>query len=320
MKVLALITDVDDMPFIRNSLNEHFKVKYAPNCNIDQFYQEMYDANIIYTNPNNSRFALNRDCLAKLKNLETVVTASTGTVHIDLDYCREADIKVICIKDELSTLRRISSTAEHAVLLTLTLLRRTHLSMPDVWDGNWDYTDYIGRQVNCTKIGSVGYGRLGTIYLDIMHAMGAECSFHDPYVDEYPDHICKKSLRALFKECDVVAIHCHVTAETRNLIDLDILENARTSVIINTARGEIVNFEDLITWLKNDKNRYYGTDVLPEEQDSENRNKLLTALKAVKKQVAITPHQGGMTFDARKIAYERALQLLFASEDIPYNN
>ena len=101
MKVLALITDVDDMPFIRNFLNEHFKIKYVPNCNIDQFYQEMYDANIIFTNPNNSRFALNRDCLAKLNNLETVVTASTGTVHIDLDYCREADIKVICIKDEL---------------------------------------------------------------------------------------------------------------------------------------------------------------------------------------------------------------------------
>lgn len=320
MKEVALITDVEDMPFIQNLLNEHFKVKYAPGCNVGQFHREMSNANIIFTNPNNLRFALNQECLAKLKNLETVVTASTGTVHIDLDYCREAGIKVICIKDELTTLRRISSTAEHAVLLTLTMLRRTYLSMPDVWDGNWDYTDYIGRQVNCMKIGSVGYGRLGTIYLDIMHAMGAECFFHDPYVDEHPKHIGKKILKDLFYECDVVAIHCHVTSETRNLIDLDILENANTSVIINTARGEIVNIDDLIIWLQNDKKRCYGTDVLPEEQDSENRNKLLSALKAVKKQVAITPHQGGMTFDARKIAYERALQLLFASEGIPYNN
>ena len=93
-------------------------------------------------------------------NLQAIVTASTGTVHIDTDFCMEKGIEVISIKDELATLERISSTAEHAVLLTLMAIRKTFLSIGSVWRNEWDYSPFIGRQINCLKVGTVGYGRL----------------------------------------------------------------------------------------------------------------------------------------------------------------
>ena len=178
---LSIITDLTDLNNVYSDLSEAFEVTYLPNCSKEEFLRKCSDCEVIFTNPNNAKFPLNGEVLGRLASLKIITTASTGTVHIDKEFCLHNDIKVLAITDERDTLQKISSTAEHAVLLTLTLLRKTHLSTNSVWAGEWDYSEFIGRQVNQLKIGTLGLGRLGTMYLQTMKAMGAEVHYYDPY-------------------------------------------------------------------------------------------------------------------------------------------
>ena len=310
MKSLALITNVDDMPQLLKRLESDFRVHYRPDCKAEDFENLSDDINVIFTNPNNLKFPFDKTKISFFPNLQAIVTASTGTVHIDTDFCMEKGIEVISIKDELATLERISSTAEHAVLLTLMAIRKTFLSIGSVWRNEWDYSPFIGRQINCLKVGTVGYGRLGKIYLRAMEGMGAECCFYDPYVHESEGHSTKISLEEMFQTCDVVAVNCHVSRETINLVNYELLSNSSVKVLVNTARGEIVDSPSVLRHLSEDKGFTFAADVLHEEQDKNIRNELIDLFRQFSSQVILTPHQGGMTFDARAIAYQKAADLL----------
>lgn len=314
MKTLALITEMGDMNNLVSKLKENFNIYYAPNCTEQELINDICDSSIIFTNPNNQKFPLNSKVLSKLRNLETIVTASTGTVHIDMKYCKQIGIKVISIKDELETLQKITSTAEHAVLLTLTAVRKTHLSMDSVKSGIWDYQPYIGRQINCLKVGSVGFGRLGKIYLDAMHGMGASCYYSDPYVTKVNNNYGKIGLQELFRTCDVVALNCHVSEQTKKLINSEILHDTSVDVLVNTSRGEIVNIEHLFAHMEKFNDFIYATDVISNEQDRKARRDFLKYFEKHKEQLIVTPHQGGMTYDARRLAYSRAMELLIEHE------
>lgn len=306
---LSIITDLYGLEHVREILDSNFEVSYLSNCSEQEFINQCSDTEIIFTNPNNSQFPLSGQVLSKLTKLKIITTASTGTVHIDLEYCNAHNIKVISIKDEISTLREITSTAEHAVLLTLTLLRKTNMSIPSVWEGLWDYRKYTGRQVNKLAIGTVGLGRLGSIYAKIMSSFGAEVFYFDPYVSNH-DYIKLDNLAELARTVDVLAINCHVTEETTGCINEDILSSGNFSYLINTARGEIVNENAVLKRLECDKQFYYGTDVISNEQNETLRMDKIRKFKKFVERVVITPHQGGMTFDARNIAYKCAVDLL----------
>lgn len=308
---LAVITDLYGLKNVDEMLRANFQVTYLSNCSSEEFLDKCLDTEIIFTNPNNSQFSLSTEILSKLNNLKIITTASTGTVHIDTEFCSRNNIEIISIKDEINTLQKITSTAEHAVLLTLTLLRKTHLSVPSVWSGSWDYREFTGRQVNQLSVGTVGLGRLGAIYAQIMCSMGADVYFFDPYVSS---SAFKKSdtLREMASKVDVIAINCHVTSETIGLIDRDVIFNGKFNYLINTARGEIVDEQEILNRLKADRNFYYATDVISNEQDKKVRTAMIDKFKNFRENVVITPHQGGMTFDARSLAYSRASELLLA--------
>lgn len=306
---LSIITDLYGLENVLKILKSNFNVSYLSNCNEEDFLHRCSDTEIIFTNPNNSQFPLSGKILSQLKQLKIITTASTGTVHIDREYCKANNIKVISIKDEIGTLKEITSTAEHAVLLTLTLLRKTNLSIPSVWAGEWDYRMYTGRQVNKLTIGTVGLGRLGSIYSKIMKSFGAEIFYFDPYVT---DSSFQKtdSLAELAGKVDVLAINCHVNEDTIGCINEGILSNGNFSYLINTARGEIVVEDDVLEKLRRDKNFCYGTDVISDEQNQNCRLNKIKQFREFDDRVVITPHQGGMTFDARNIAYQCAVDLL----------
>lgn len=88
-----------------------------------------------------------------------------------------------------------------------------------VLKGEWDYTRYIGRQMNALTIGVVGFGRLGTMYANYCRAFGSKVIVYDPYKEVKQGFKQANKISELLNDSDVVAIHVHVTEETQNMFN-----------------------------------------------------------------------------------------------------
>ena len=127
--------------------------------------EKITDFDAIFTNPNKSKIYIGKEILDKAINLKVISTASTGTNHIDINYAKNKNIKIISLTKDIKTINKISSTAEHAFCLTLASIRNLVPSFDSVKKGNWDYRPFIGRQMNYLNVGIIGYGRLGKMLI-----------------------------------------------------------------------------------------------------------------------------------------------------------
>ena len=264
-----------------------------------------YDA--IYTNPNMSKVYIGKEVLDAGRNLRVICTASTGTNHIDKAYAAERGLPILALTEERHVISRISSTAELAFALTLAGLRHVVRGHNAVLQGEWDYTRYIGRQMNCLTVGVIGYGRLGSLYAGYCKAFGSRVIVYDPYKTVDQDGLEQVAdLEPLLAAADVVALHVHVTDETTEMIDAVRLAHMKKDVLlVNTSRGDVVHEPALVAFLRANPQARVATDVLADEV----RNRLgspLLQYAAQSGQVIITPHIGGMTREAQEIAYGHA--------------
>ena len=307
---LLCITPIDHIEGLRNKIEHHFDLIYKPNVSPEELHQYS-DANIIFTNPNKTRVYLGQSALACFDNLKVIATASTGTVHVDKDYCADRSIPVLSLTREFETLEKISSTAEHALCLTLAALRNLPPALESVRAENWDYLPFVGRQINQLTVGVLGFGRLGKMYARYCLALGAKVLVCDPWKEDEATKLMYETtnISSLFERSDVISLHIHAEGNF-GLIDKGLLDLASTNlIIVNTSRGEVVNAPHLIKFLKDNENSKYYTDVLNEEYDGLSKNELYRFSK-YNHNVAITPHIGGMTSDAQLLAYNRALDML----------
>lgn len=268
-----------------------------------------YDA--IYTNPNKSKVFIGKELIDAGSKLKVICTASTGTNHIDKTYVAEKGLPILALTEEREVINRISSTAELAFALTMTGLRHVVRSHNAVLTGEWDYTRYIGRQMNGLTIGVIGYGRLGTMYSGYCQAFDSRILVYDPYkkVDRM-GLVQVQDLSELLRASDVIAIHVHVTDETLGMMNAECFAQMKDDVLlVNTSRGDIVNEPDLVAFLRAKPEARVATDVLADEI----RNRLASPLLKYaqqSEQVIITPHIGGMSKEAQEIAYGHAAKRL----------
>lgn len=317
---LLVITNIDKIDNLLKKLENKFDIIYFPDPSFEDLEQldcKIKDeVNGIFTNPNKSKIKIDKKILNIFKNINFICTASTGTVHIDEKFCKKNSIEIISLKKEIKVLEKVSSTAELAFLLLLSSYRDIISATNDVKNGNWDCDKFIGRQVNHLNIGVIGYGRLGKIFVNYARAFGAEVFIYDPYVDQSnftKDINFVSSLSKLCNIVDAISLHVHVNNETKNMINRDMLKNCKNNVsIINTSRGEIVNESDILEFLSVNKKSKYYTDVISNEINSRIESPIYNAFinKTMENQILITPHIGGMTQDAREIAYHHAADLL----------
>ena len=165
--------------------------------------------------------------------------------------------------------------------------------------------------MNCLTVGVIGYGRLGSIYSKYCKAFDSKVLVYDPYKIVNDKGIQQvDNLKYLLKESDIIAIHVHVTEETIGMINkacFDVMKE--DSVLVNTSRGDMVNEEDLVSFLKSNSKARVATDVLADEIKNRMGSPLLKyALES--EQVIITPHIGGMSREAQEIAYGHAAHRL----------
>jgi len=263
-----------------------------------------HDIDTIVCNPNQQTYKIDKELLENT-SVKIINSCSTGLNHIDLDYCKENNIEIQCHKNDYELINQLPSTSELAFGLMLSLLRKIPQSQKHVSEYNWDYTQFIGRQIKDLKIGIIGYGRLGKIMGKYCKAFGAKIFIYDPYVN-----IPQISLNQMFQECDVISLHVHVTDETKYMINKKLLGLSQKDLyIINTSRGEIVNELDVVNALNTGKLTGYGTDVIENEFDDITKSPIVKAINKGEN-IIVTPHIGGMTIEGQTKAYKWSINKL----------
>ena len=310
MPRLLVVTPIEHIAGLGEKLTAAFKTTVTPDPTLDDVTRELERADAIYTNPNKSRLPIDAALFDRAPRLRTVATASTGLLHIDIVEAKRRGIDVVSLTSEYATIERISSTAEHALALTLSALRHIPAAAADVMAGSWDYERFIGRQMDMLTVGVVGYGRLGKKYARYTDAIGARVLVCDP---AYTPESCPfplVDLPTLMAESDIVSLHVHATPENLGLVNGALLEHAKPDILlVNTSRGEVVDEPAVIEFLRAHPTAMLATDVLTDELTRKWDSPLLP-LAASGGQVLITPHIGGMTVEAQEIAYHRAADML----------
>lgn len=249
------------------------------------------------------RTRLDQELLERAKRLKCIVTVTTGLDHIDLDAADARGIHVLSLKGETEFLSNVSATAEHTWGLLLSLVRRIPEACNSVLLGVWNREVLFGTQLRQKTIGIIGYGRLGKMVGQYAKAFDMEVLIYDPYVKlTAHDKIRKVSLADLLGNSDIVSIHAGLTKETNGLIgSKEVATMKKGAILINTARGDIVNSQALLEALQMGHLAGAALDVLSGET-SLSQNWLsqhpLYEYARTHSNLLITPHLGGATMES----------------------
>lgn len=242
---------------------------------------------------------LDSSTLQSLPNLSVIVSATTGTDHIDVAYCNANAIKILCLKPYQDFLKTIPSTAEHCFALMLSLLRNIPAAVASVKNGNWQRQLFLGYQLKNKKIGIVGMGRTGALMAGYAAAFNMQVHYYDPTVTVDNNSYTKaSSLAQLVTACDIISLHVHLAEDTQHLISSNLLNCfSHTKYLLNTSRGKIVDEQFVYGLLKDGRLAGVATDVLETELEDIAQSPLYQAMQQGYN-VVITPHIGGATYDA----------------------
>ncbi len=239
------------------------------------------------------------ETLEKAPNLKYVIRAGEGTDNIDKKSCELKGVKVSNTPGANN-----NSAAEHAIALMMTVLRKTAFAHQTMRSGGWDKSKYTGVELWKKRIGIIGFGRIGQIVARRLAGFEVEVEFYDPFLEESDIPYAKreKDINKIFAECDIISIHVPLMDATRNLItstQLDLMKEG--AIIVNAARGGIVNEEDLHNVLSTNRIRGAGFDVFATEPLPET-SKLRTL-----NNIVLTPHLGASTEEAQVRVGEMAV-------------
>lgn len=307
---ILVITPVRHIAGVSEILESVGEVIYLDHPTPDEVKRHLPGCRALFTNPNKSNVFLGAEVLEAGSELQVICTASTGTNHIDKAEAARRGLKILSLTEERAFINRISSTAEHAFALMMAALRHVPDSFESVKRGEWDYTRFIGRQVDHLTIGVVGYGRLGGMFSRYCRAFGARVLVVDPFKRVEEPGIEPVELPQLLAESEVISLHVHANETTQNMVNADWFAQMRPDVLlVNTARGDVVDEVALMAFLDANPAARLATDVLADEV----RNKAINPLIARAIQddrILITPHVGGMTREGQEIAYGHAAGML----------
>ena len=234
---------------------------------------------------------VDKNYLDNLPNLKYILKATVGIDNIDSNQAKKRNIQLIAAPGS-----NANSVAELVVCLVLTLLRNIKQQSERLKYGKWRESELMGKELKSKTIGFIGCGAIArSVTEKILVFKVGQVLGYDPYLDEKTlsdSKIKKTTLDYLIKNSDVISLHLPLTKETKDLITLkEIKTMKKTSYIINTSRGGIVNENDLIVALKNKIITGAALDVFENEP---NINPEFLNLD----NVILTPHLGAYTYEA----------------------
>lgn len=241
---------------------------------------------------------IDKEIIENAKKLKVISTYSVGYDHIDLQKAKSRKIKIGYTPDVLT-----NATADLAVALLLDSMRRITEGDRMIRSGSWKVIfgphDYVGTDIEGKTIGIFGMGRIGRAVAKRISPFGMKITYHSknkiPKSEEKKLNAKYVSLDELFEKSDVVTIHVPYTKDTHEIVNMHLLKKMKkTSHLINTSRGKIINEKDLINALRSKSIAGAGLDVF----ENEPIGKTNEFVKM--KNVVLAPHIGSSTAETRK--------------------
>ena len=211
------------------------------------------------------------------------------------------------------------AVAEYSLALMLSLNRKIHRAYWRTRDGNFSLNGLMGFDMHGKTIGIIGTGKIAKILIRLLKGFGMRILVYDLYPDMKfagEEGISYVSLDELYRESDIISLHCPLTDQTKYMIDKDSIDKMKEGVmIINTGRGQLINTNDLIEGLKEKKIAAAGLDVYEEEgeyfyEDKSDKiidDDVLARLLSFNN-VIVTSHQAFFTKEALHNIAETTLQ------------
>lgn len=252
------------------------------------------DADIIITN----KVVLNRDVIARLPKLKLIQLTATGTDNVDKKACEEFGISLYNVVGYSK-----DSVPEHTFMLILSAMRALKSYHHKATDGTWrdsgkfclldtPILDLAGR-----TLGVIGKGSIGQKVGEIATAFGMKVLYAERQGD-LPRDDSYTAFDEVLEQANIISLHCPLTAETHHLInETTIAQMTKKPLIVNVARGGVVNGHAIIQALNDNKILGYATDVLEQEPPTEDEP--LLALKDHPR-VLITPHNAWGSLNAQQ--------------------
>ncbi len=243
-----------------------------------------------------SKLTLDKALIDQATKLQFIARAGSGLDIIDVEYALSKNIEVFNAPEG-----NRDAVAEHTLGLILGIMHKINKAHQEVRQFTWNREDNRGIELKDKTVAVIGYGNVGKEVAKRLQCFGCKVLIYDKYKTGFSSHqpqIKEAGLDEIFEKSDVVSYHVPLTSETKNLVNAAYLAKFKKPIIlINTARGELVNLNDLCQALQNGTVTGAGLDVLENEKFatlSASQKANLEYLTA-HPQVILTPHVAGWT-------------------------
>ena len=273
-----------------------------------------YDAVCIFVNDDAGEKTVNK--LADY-GVKVILLRCAGFNNVNLKAAEKRGIKVMRVPSYSP-----SSVAEYTMGLILAVNRKIHRAYVRTRDFNFSINGLMGIDLNGKTAGVIGTGKIGQEMIKILKGFSMNVIAYDPYPNKDLD-INYVDLDTIFKESDVITLHCPLTKETRHIINSKSINMMKDDVILaNTSRGGLVDTQALIEGLNKNKFAGVGLDVYEEEdeyffEDLSNENVTDTDLIKLTayRNVILTSHQAFFTKEAMMAIAEVTMENMEAYRD-----
>lgn len=246
---------------------------------------------------------LDKATIEKLpSSVRIIASFSVGTDHIDIKAANAHHIAVTNTPDVLT-----DATADIALLLMLGAARGAAQGMTAIRENtwaNWAPTGMLGISLTGKRLGIFGMGRIGQAVAARARAFGMTIHYHNRHPVDFPEATYHPTLTGMLAHSDFLSINCASTSETRGSINAETLACLpKRAIIVNTARGDIINDDALIAAVQSGRLAAIGLDVFQNEPNIDPRYRTLA-------NAFLLPHLGSATVETRNAMGHRALDNL----------
>jgi glycerate dehydrogenase len=281
---------------VRKPKFPHSYKEYEATWTPDEILDRLKDASIAIIN----KVPMRADTLKQLPKLKLIAVAATGTDVVDKAYCKQAGIAVVNIRNYA-----FNTVPEHVIGLMFALRRNLLAYVKDVADGRWGkvnqfcFFDHPIRDVAGSTLGVVGFGAIGKAVAKRAECLGMKILPFD--VVPQPGLV---DFERILRESDVITLHVPLTPETKNMIGAAEFKKMKpTAIVINTARGGLVDEAALAEALRNGTIAGAGFDVLTKEPPKEGNILLDPSIP----NLIVTPHVAWASQEAMQILADQLI-------------
>ncbi len=273
MRILHFDVGSSQSKYARKKGHEYF------DCTLNQYLQECSEvtAEIVTAFPTS---VFDRETIDSIKNLKLIITRSIGVDNIDVRYCEEKGIEYKNIEYSRHNI------AHHTIGLILYHARQFKESEKQIQKGTFCHDKVNCVDLTVRTLGIIGYGRIGKEVAKLADTFGMRVIVYDHKYREGDmiDGFFIHSLDELLRESDIISLHCNLNENNRHMINRETISKMKEGVVlINTARGPLINEQDLLK--KINKFSFVGLDVLCNEANFNQNHPLVKNPK-----IFITPH------------------------------